>query len=75
MSYTRSNLQLTDNGAFFDVVVSNALGKVVSDAAKLTVIQNSVPTASITQPVSGTTYAGADEISYAGTGNDAEDGV
>jgi hypothetical protein len=75
LSYTRSNLQLTDNGAFFDVLVSNTFGKVVSDAAQLTVTQNSVPTASITQPVSGTMYAGGDVISYAGTGNDAEDGV
>jgi glucose/arabinose dehydrogenase len=74
-SYTRKNVQLTDNGALFDVVVSNALGKATSDAAQLTVIQDTVPTASITQPVNGTTYAGGDVIHYAGTGNDAEDGV
>ena len=46
-----------------------------SQAAQLTVTQNSVPTASITQPASGTTYAGGDRISYAGTGNDVEDGA
>jgi len=74
-SYTRSNVQLIDNGALFSVVVSNAFGKATSEAAQITVTQNLVPTASITQPQSGTTYAGGDQISYAGTGNDAEDGA
>jgi glucose/arabinose dehydrogenase len=74
-SYTRTNVQLTDNGAFFDVVVSNAFGRAVSDSAQLTVLQDTVPTASITQPVSGTTYAGGNVINYAGTGYDTEDGV
>ena len=46
-----------------------------SNAAQLTVTQNTLPAASITQPVSGTTYAGGNVINYAGTGNDAEDGV
>ena len=36
-SYTRTNVQLTDNGAFFDVVVSNAFGTATSNAAQLTV--------------------------------------
>lgn len=74
-SYTRSNVQSVDNGALFDVVVSNAYGRATSDAAQLTVLQNAVPTASITQPVAGTSYAAGNLISYAGTGNDAEDGV
>jgi hypothetical protein len=47
----------------------------MSDAATLTVLQNTVPTASITQPVAGTTYAAGNVVQYAGTGNDAEDGV
>jgi hypothetical protein len=47
----------------------------MSEAAQLTVTQNTVPTASITQPISGTTYAGGQVINYAGTGNDAEDGA
>ncbi len=34
-----------------------------------------MPTASITQPVSGSTYAGGQVIAYACTGNDLEDGV
>jgi glucose/arabinose dehydrogenase len=74
-SYTRTNIQLTDNGALFTVRVSNAWGAEMSEAAQLTVTQNTVPTAKITQPISGTTYAGGQVINYAGTGNDAEDGV
>jgi glucose/arabinose dehydrogenase len=75
VSYTRSNVQLTDNGASFDVVVSNAYGRAVSDAAQLIVLQDTVPTASITQPMAGSTYAGGQVIQYAGTSNDAEDGT
>ncbi len=67
-TYTLANAQFSANGAFFDVVVSNALGSATSDAAQLTVTQNSLPVASITKPVSGSTYAGGDVISYAGTG-------
>ena len=74
-SYTRTNVQLADDGALFSVRVSNAFGAVVSEDARLTVTQNSVPTASITQPVSGSTYAGGQVIAYACTGNDLEDGV
>jgi hypothetical protein len=74
-SYTRANVQITDSGALFNVVVSNAFGKAVSEAAQLTVTLNSVPSASITLPVSGTTYAGGNVISYAGTANDTEDGT
>ena len=74
-SYTRTNVQLADSGAFFDVVVRNTFGAAPSEAAQLTVMQNAVPTASITQPVSGTTYAAGTVINYAGTGNDVEDGT
>ncbi len=74
-SYTRTNVPLGDNGATFDVVVSNSMGKVTSNAAQLTVLQDTVPTASITKPIIGTTYAGGNVIYYAGTGNDAEDGT
>jgi glucose/arabinose dehydrogenase len=73
-SYTRYNVQLADNGAIFDVIVTNRYGRAVSDAAQLTVLQNASPTASITQPQVGTTYAGGNVINYAGTGNDLEDG-
>ena len=74
-SHTVANPQLSHSGALFDVVVSNSFGSATSDTAQLVVTQNSVPAAAITQPVSGTTYAGAVTINYAGTGNDAEDGI
>ena len=74
-SYKRTNVQLTDDGAYFDVMVSNDFGTATSNPAQLTVLQNKVPTASITQPVNGTTYAGGAVINYAGTGNDTEDGA
>jgi glucose/arabinose dehydrogenase len=74
-SYTRTNVQPLDDGAFFDVVVSNAFGRAVSDSAQLTVLQDAGPSASITQPVAGTTYAAGTTIRYAGTASDAEDGV
>ena len=74
-SYTLANAQLSDSGALFDAVVSNDFGSATSDTAQLTVTQDTVPSAAITQPVAGTTYAGGMTINYAGTGNDAEDGV
>jgi glucose/arabinose dehydrogenase len=74
-SYTRSNVQFTDNGAMFDVVVRNSIDTAVSEAAQLTVLQNALPSASITQPVAGTTYAGGNVISYAGKAWDPEDGT
>ena len=74
-SYTRNNVQLSDDGAGFDVVVSNAFGRITSATARLTVLQNTVPTASITKPVAGTRYTAGTVIAYAGTGNDVEDGV
>ena len=66
-------MQLSDNGAFFDCRVSNSFGSATSESAQLTVTQNTVPTASITKPVNGTTYAAGTTIAYAGTGNDVED--
>jgi len=74
-NYTLASAQLSDSGAFFDVVVSNDFGSATSDTVQLTVTQNTVPNASITQPAGGTTYAGGNVINYAGTGNDVEDGT
>jgi len=73
-SYTLASAKLSDSGALFDVVVSNGFGTAASNAAQLTVTQNTVPTAAITQPPSGATYAAGNVINYAGTGNDVEDG-
>ena len=74
-SYTRSNVQLTDNGALFDVRVSNAFGTATSASAQLTVTGNTLPTAWIAKPVAGTLYSAGTVIGYAGSGSDAEDGT
>jgi glucose/arabinose dehydrogenase len=74
-SYRFTNAQLTDSGASFDAVVSNEYGEETSASAVLTVTANTRPTASITKPSGGTTYAGGDVIQFAGTGSDAEDGT
>ena len=51
-SHTVANPQLSDSGALFDVDrVEFAFGSATSDTAQLTVTQNSVPAAAITQPV------------------------
>jgi Glucose / Sorbosone dehydrogenase len=73
-SYTLASAKLSDSGDFFDVVVSNDFGTATSNAAQLTITQNTVPSAAITQPPSGATYAAGNVINYAGTGNDVEDG-
>lgn len=74
-SYTLPSPALTDNGAKFKVVVSNAVGTATSTEATLTVINNQLPIATITTPSAGATYAGGDVINFSGTGTDAEDGT
>lgn len=73
-SYTIPRTSLSDNGASFSVVVSNAQGSVTSDAASLTVTSNRLPTAAITSPATGTGFTPGTRISFAGTASDAEDG-
>ena len=48
-----------DNGARFRAIVSNANGNVLSNEAILTVTANQPPTGTITQPVAGSLYSGA----------------
>lgn len=74
-SYTISQTAPADNQAVFTVVVSNDLGSVSSDPATLAVTNNRLPTATITLPVETTGFAAGDQISYAGTASDAEDGT
>jgi hypothetical protein len=73
-SYTISNVQSSDNGAQFRVVVTNAYGTATSNPATLTVTSNQAPVATINTPLSGTLYNAGDSISYSGTGTDNEDG-
>jgi glucose/arabinose dehydrogenase len=74
-SYTLASATAADSGAAFRVVVSNGFGSVTSNAATLTVTSNAAPTASITAPAAGATYAGGQTITYAGSASDAEDGT
>lgn len=57
-SYTTAVLGLADNGARFDVVVSNSVGSVASSAALLTVNPLPVPPSIATQPASQTVTEG-----------------
>lgn len=73
--YTISAVSSADNGARFRAIVSNDYGSVTSDTATLTVSSNAAPVPTITQPASGTTYAGGSVIAYAGSATDSEDGT
>lgn len=74
-AYTFPVAELTDSGARFTVVVSNAAGSATSAAAELTVVAGEAPRATITAPAEGSTYAGGDAVRYAGAASDAEDGA
>jgi glucose/arabinose dehydrogenase len=74
-SYTLASAALSDNGATFDVVVTNSFGTATSNAATLTVTANSTPSAVITSPANNTLYSAGDTITYSGTGTDPEDGT
>jgi hypothetical protein len=74
-SYAIASVSAADNGALFRCRVTNASGNVLSNDAVLTVTGNAAPTATITQPATGTLYSGGDVITYAGTGTDPEDGT
>ncbi|HYD41006.1 MAG TPA: PQQ-dependent sugar dehydrogenase [Anaeromyxobacter sp.] len=71
LSFTATS---ADNGATFRVVVTNAAGTAISNAATLTV-GGSAPTASITTPAAGATYAAGTTVSFSGTGTDPQDGT
>lgn len=74
-SYTLNTTALSDSGATFRVNVSNSAGNLYSNPATLTVTTNVAPAAAITQPATGTTYAGGTVIAFAGSGTDPEDGA
>ncbi|HEY0706943.1 MAG TPA: PQQ-dependent sugar dehydrogenase [Polyangia bacterium] len=72
---TLGNVTSADNGAQFRAIVSNSAGSATSNSATLTVLSNQPPVASISAPATGTLYAAGETISYAGSGQDAEDGT
>jgi hypothetical protein len=67
-SFTLQSAQLSDDGALFRCVVSNAFGSATSNEARLTVVANQPPTATITQPAAGTLYTAGQTINFSGTG-------
>ena len=74
-SFTIASVAMSDNGAMFRAVVTNAFGSATSNAATLTVTANMPPTVTITAPPANTLYAGGDTINFAGTANDPETGA
>ena len=73
-SLTLQSVPLSDDGDLFRCVVTNAFGTATSNEARLTVVANRAPTATITQPVAGTLYTGGQTINFAGTGSDPDEG-
>jgi glucose/arabinose dehydrogenase len=68
-------VSLSDDGAKFRCVVSNAFGSTTTNEAVLTVTPNREPTATITAPAAGALYRAGETIAYAGAGSDPEDGA
>lgn len=66
---------MADSGALFRVIVSDGSRALTSADATLTVVNNQPPVATITLPVTGTTFAGGQTIQFAGTATDPEDGT
>jgi glucose/arabinose dehydrogenase len=73
-TYTLSQVTQGDDGALFEVLVTNEFGTETSNAARLSVAGGHRPTASITTPASGSLYSAGNTISYSGSADDAEDG-
>lgn len=73
-TYTISSTQLSDGGNY-QVVVSNSVGNVTSNAATLTVTApNQKPTATVLTPAKGTLYTAGTSIGFSGQGTDPEQG-
>jgi glucose/arabinose dehydrogenase len=73
-TYTRSNVPLSDDGATFRCVVTNAAGSATTRAALLTVVDDKPPAAAIVNPDAGDLWAAGETINFSGTGTDPEDG-
>ena len=73
-TYTIPSVVPSDAGNY-SVIVSNSAGSVTSNNAALSVTPaNQPPTATISTPVAGATYAAGSVINYSGSGSDPEDG-
>jgi glucose/arabinose dehydrogenase len=72
-AYTRTGVQLQDNGVMFRCRVSNAFGSTTSNPAQLTVSDNQSPVVTIVAP-SNDYYNAGDTIGFSGSASDPEDG-
>jgi glucose/arabinose dehydrogenase len=66
---------VADDGARFACVVTNAFGSATSAEAVLRVTGNRPPTARIDAPAEATLYTAGETISYAGAGEDPDQGT
>ena len=73
--YTTPPTTTGDNGATFRCTASNAFGSQESNAATLSVAENTAPTTTITGPASGALFNAGDNIFFSGSATDAEDGT
>ena len=75
VSFTLNPVSAADDGAGFRVIVSNAFGTIISDAATLTVLENTAPVPVIETPTAGTTFAYGQTFTFSGSATDNEDGT
>ena len=74
-SYTTPAASPADNNSTYRCRVTNTAGSVVSNAATLTVVAGSAPTATIVTPAIGSRYSAGTTLSFSGNATDAEDGT
>jgi len=73
-TYSIPQTALTHAGSYRVIVSNNTGSTATSNAATLTVINNSLPTAEILTPTAGNTYVAGTTINFSGKGTDPEDG-
>ncbi|MFN0033828.1 MAG: PQQ-dependent sugar dehydrogenase [Saprospiraceae bacterium] len=69
-----ANVQLSDNGAGFRCIVTNAEGSDTSGTAILSVTANQRPLPKIVFPTLGQTYKAGDTVHFQGLANDPDEG-
>ena len=74
-TYVLPNVKASDNGARFNVLVSNAFGQTSSASATLGVAVNKPPVPTISTPATGTKYIAGQPINFSGMATDAQDGT
>ncbi|MDX2285886.1 MAG: PQQ-dependent sugar dehydrogenase [Bacteroidia bacterium] len=68
------NAALSDSGALFRCIVSNAFGRDTSSSALLRVTRNRRPLPVILTPAEGTRYRAGDTLRFSGAADDPEEG-